>query len=63
MDDRCESNLKSSDRLKQEAKDLTYCMSRKQSHLFHQLGDNLIFLKKNSPIVWFSKIFYISLHC
>ena len=26
MDDRCENNLKSSDRLKQEANDLAYCM-------------------------------------
>ena len=25
MDDRCENNLKSSDRLKQEANDLAYC--------------------------------------
>ena len=25
MDDRCENNIKSSDRLKQEANDLAYC--------------------------------------
>ena len=52
MDDRCENNLKSSGRLKQEANDLTYCMQKKVKKC-----------KKTAPNVYLFNIFCIYLQC